>query len=277
MALKDSLKHFKDADGYSVIVTKEDLDNNMDSLADAIDETPFEKDDTQIYPKEISLGFVIGAKSINLENSDDGDNKIFFDKEKKAFRGGYVSDDKWDNRDYFSFAYGNDVDASENSVAFGDNVKAIAKFSTIFGQGIENSQPYSQKRGLKQDVSSAINRHFNNLKTTDDTKTSFNQDIILSPSSLFYILIHSTNIQDDYSTKWIFDRNLIVTIDNDKSVTIVSDKNTDIAKDDDNWAFDIEKTDGDDDNPPILTLKATGKADTNIAWSVEVEIREVSI
>ena len=277
MALKDSLKHFKDADGYSVIVTKEDLDNNMDSLADAIDETPFEKDDTQIYPKEISLGFVIGAKSINLENSDDGDNKIFFDKEKKAFRGGYVSNDKWDNRDYFSFAYGNDVDASENSVAFGDNVKAIAKFSTIFGQGIENSQPYSQKRGLKQDVSSAINRHFNNLKTTDDTKTSFNQDIILSPSSLFYILIHSTNIQDDYSTKWIFDRNLIVTIDNDKSVTIVSDKNTDIAKDDDNWAFDIEKTDGDDDNPPILTLKATGKADTNIAWSVEVEIREVSI
>ena len=277
MALKDSLKHFKEADGYSVIVTKEDLDNNMDSLADAIDETPFDKDDTQIYPKDISLGFVIGAKSINLENSDDGDNKIFFDKEKKAFRGGYVSDDKWDNRDYFSFAYGNDVDASENGVAFGDNVKAIAKFSTIFGQGIENSQPYSQKRGLKQDVSSAANRHFNNLKTTDDTKTSFNQDIILSPSSLFYILIHSTNIQDDYSTKWIFDRNLIVTIDNDKSVTIVSDKNTDIAKDDDDWAFDIEKTDGDDDNPPILTLKATGKADTNIAWSVEVEIREVSI
>ena len=277
MALKDSLKHFKDADGYSVIVTKEDLDNNMDSLADAIDETPFDKDDTQIYPKEISLGFVIGAKSINLENSDDGDNKIFFDKEKKAFRGGYVSNDKWDNRDYFSFAYGNDVDASENSVAFGDNVKAIAKFSTIFGQGIENSQPYSQKRGLKQDVSSAANRHFNNLKTTDDTKTSFNQDIILSPSSLFYILIHSTNIQDDYSTKWIFERNLIVTIDNDKSVTIVSDKNVDIAKDDDDWAFDIEKTDGDDDNPPILTLKATGKADTNIAWSVEVEIREVSI
>jgi len=277
MALKDSLKHFKDADGYSVIVTKEDLDNNMDSLADAIDETPFEKDDTQIYPKEISLGFVIGAKSINLENSDDGDNKIFFDKEKKAFRGGYVSNDKWDNRDYFSFAYGNDVDASENSVAFGDNVKAIAKFSTIFGQGIKNSQPYSQKRGLKQDVSSAANRHFNNLKTTDDTKTSFNQDIILSPSSLFYILIHSTNIQDDYSTKWIFERNLIVTIDNDKSVTIVSDKNVDIAKDDDDWAFDIEKTDGDDDNPPILTLKATGKADTNIAWSVEVEIREVSI
>ena len=37
MALKDSLTHFANVDGYSSVLTKADYDNNMDILANAID------------------------------------------------------------------------------------------------------------------------------------------------------------------------------------------------------------------------------------------------
>jgi len=37
MALKESLKHFANTDGYSTVLTKADYDSNIDILADAID------------------------------------------------------------------------------------------------------------------------------------------------------------------------------------------------------------------------------------------------
>jgi len=38
MALKDNLKHFKDFDDYGGSLTKKDMDDNLDLLADNIDD-----------------------------------------------------------------------------------------------------------------------------------------------------------------------------------------------------------------------------------------------
>jgi len=308
MALREELKYFKDDNGYDVKVEKPDIDDNFTKLADAIDGTPFDKSDVEIYPKDNDLGLVIGAETIDLEDSDNGDNKVFYDKDTNALRVGYVKDDRWDgdNRGEFSVGFGKNVIASgkysqaigygtiakgKNSyafgylteanfdycLAFGSNVKANAKSASIFGKGVENKQEMSAGYGIRGDnVRTLINRHFNTMDTSDDTQTSFDPDLILSEKGVFYIIIHGVNVQDDYSTKWIFDRSLIVTIDGDKKINIVKDDNVDIVKDDNDWKFDIISTDGDDDNSPKLTMKVTGKADTNIGWGIGIELESIN-
>jgi len=114
--------------------------------------------------------------------------------------------------------------------------------------------------------------NFNSLETTDDTQTDlFN--VVLKPKCTANIKITGTALQDDYSTEWIFNRELAVVIKDDGSVTIDADNNTDVVKDDDDWKFDVSSTD--DSSNPYLTLKVTGKADTNIVWYAKAEINGV--
>jgi hypothetical protein len=275
MAIKDNLKHFSDVNGYDDIVTKSDMDNNLDLLADAIDNTPFDSDEDKIYSKK-NLGFVVGAKKFDLEDTDNGDSKIFFDRSQKSFRGGYISNNNWDTdkRGDFSFGFGYDVKATGN-YSFALGYKTIASEEGAFGMGLlyENKQPLSFSKGTSNDNSKAQLTTFQySLETTDDTQTNTHYPIKLWLKSLNYIIIKGTIIKDDYSTKWIFERKLIVRVDDDGDITIDDDNNTDIVKDDSDWKFDIEAVN--DSENPTIKLKVTGKADTNIDWGIVVENRQ---
>jgi len=234
MALKDNLKHFKDFDDYSGSLTKADLDNNLDLLADNIDT----KADKSI------VGIVTDGTTLKPQNNE---NK---------------------------FAIGKDCEAKlPYSFAFGSGCKANGGYDFVFGFRITNKQVFSKSFGINMNNVAKQNlKHFNSLKTTDETQTNFQFPIALWIKSLNYIIIKCEAIKDDYSTKWIFERKLIVLVDKDGKVTIDSDDNTDIKKDDNDWKFDIESTD--DSENPTLKLKATGKADTTIAWGIEVENRQ---
>jgi hypothetical protein len=276
MALKDSLKHFKDFDGYSGSLSKADMDNNLDLLADEIDvRVKFDPD-----KESVAVGY---------ESVVNGDRSFAFGYECKA--NGYNS---------FAFGYKSETNGTR-ALAFGDTCKATADYSEAWGYECEASAPYSYARGYqvkasanaaqvfgamienKQigsiaygngdgNISNQNLRHFNKLNTTDDTQTEFDTPLALWLKSLNYIIIKCEAIQDDYATKWIFERKLIVRVDADGNVTIDSDDNTDIVKDDSDWAFDIEAVN--DSENPTIKLKATGKADTNIAWGIEVENRQ---
>jgi hypothetical protein len=275
MATKDNLKHFKDVNGYDDIVTKSDMDNNLDLLADGIDNTPFDSDDNKIYSKK-SLGFVVGAKKFDLEDTNNGDSKIFFDRSQRSFRGGYVSNNNWDtdNRGNYSFAFGYNVKTTgDYSFALGYKTTASGYQSLVIGKEIENKQDISFAKGMSNNNSKAQITTFQySLETTDDTQTNTHYPIKLWIKSLNYIIIKGTIIKDDYSTKWIFERKLIVRIDEEGSVTIDDDNNTDIVKDDSDWKFDIEAVN--DSENPTIRLKVTGKTDTNITWSIAVENRQ---
>jgi len=276
MAIKDNLKHFSDVDGYSDIVTKSDMDNNLDLLADEIDNTPFDSDDNKIYSKN-NLGIVVGAKKFDLEDTDNGDSKIFFDRSQKSFRGGYVSNNNWDtdNRGDYSFAFGYDVKATgDYSFAFGYKTIASGYQSLVIGKEIENKQDISVAKGMSNNNSKAQITKFNyTIETTDDTQTNTQYPIKLWLKSLNYIIIKGTIVRDNYSTKWIFERKLIVRVDEDGSITKDDDNNTDITKDDDDWSFSVEAVD--DSENPIIKMKVTGKSGTNIDWGIAVENRQV--
>ena len=251
------------------------MDNNLDLLADEIDNTPFDSDDNKIYSKK-SLGFVVGAKKFDLEDTDNGDSKIFFDRSQRSFRGGYVSNNNWDtdNRGDYSFAFGYDAKATgDYSFALGYKTTASGYQSLVIGKEIENKQDISFAKGMSNNNSKAQITTFQySLETTDDTQTNTHYPIKLWIKSLNYIIIKGTIIKDDYSTKWIFERKLIVRVDDEGTITIDDDSNTDIVKDDTDWLFDVEAVN--DSENPIIKLKVTGKTDTNIDWGIVVENRQ---
>jgi len=89
MALKDSLKHFNDFDDYSGSLTKADMDNNLDLLADEIDkkandeDVVFTADDTSIYPKDTHTNKPLSVSSVKFsENSIITHNEIVTDNFK---------------------------------------------------------------------------------------------------------------------------------------------------------------------------------------------------
>ena len=290
MALKDSLKHFKDFDGYSGSLSKADMDNNLDLLADEIDvRVKFDPDKESVA---VGSGSVVnGTRSFafgkNCEANED--NNIAFGYECKAngynsFAFGYNSETDGTRALAFGYeckatadyseAWGYECEASAFlSYARGYQVKASANAAQVFGAMIEDKQAVSISYGGSDGTISNQNlRHFNFLKTTDDTQSEFNTPLALWLKSLNYIIIKCEAIKDDYATKWIFERRLIVRVNENGEITIDSDNNTDIVKDDSDWAFDIEAVN--DSTNPTLKLKATGKADTNIAWGIEVENRQ---
>ena len=234
MVLKDNLKHFKDFDDYGGSLTKKDMDDNLDLLADNVDT----KADKSI------VGIITDGTTLKQQNNE---NKMTIGEGCTA--------------------------SGDGSFAFGNGCTASGINSFTYGDGIENKQPYSKSFGIDDDGITKQNlKYFDILNTTNDTQTDFYSPIALWVRSLNYIIIRCEAIKDDYSTKWIFERKLIVRVNADGNVTIDSDNNTDIVKDDADWAFDIASTN--DSENPTLTLKATGKADTNIAWGIEVENRQ---
>ena len=75
MALKDSLKHFKDFDGYSGNLSKSDMDNNLDLLANEIDKKANNEDviftagDTSIHPKDEHIDKPLSVLSVKFSES----------------------------------------------------------------------------------------------------------------------------------------------------------------------------------------------------------------
>ena len=215
MALKDSIRHFKDVDGYSEVIKKEDMDDNFDLLADNID-----NEVTRATDKENDLQTDIDDEVTRAKNVE-----------------GDITTLQTANQDNLTSAINEIVD--EINIPFTND--DLNSFSDVFSAGI---------------------------KTADDTQTDVS-NINLTLKSINTITIIGSILQDDYTTKWSFERVLSVAVKDDGSVTIATDDNTDIVKDDSDWVFDVTSTD-DSDNP-YLTMKATGKADTNIIWGVEVK------
>ena len=304
MALKSKLKHFKDFDGYSGSLSKADMDNNLDLLADEIDvRVKFDPD-----KENVAFGYnsvANGTRSFAFGQSCETNKDYSFafgyeceanENYSLAFGNGCKTNGN------NSFAFGHECEANgTRALAFGDTCKATADYSEAWGYECEASASYSYARGYQAkasadaaqvfggmienkqigsisyglgdgSISNQNLRHFNILKTTDDTQSEFNTPLALWLKSLNYIIIKCEAIQDDFTTKWIFERRLIVRVNEKGEITIDSDNNTDIVKDDSDWAFDIEAVN--DSTNPTLKLKATGKADTNIAWGIEVENRQ---
>ena len=169
MALKDTLQHFSNMDGYSTVLTKADYDGNIDTLANAID-TKLEAE---------------------LKTSD-------------------------------------------------ETFSRYLKSATI--------------------------------STTDDTQTIIANVGSLPIKAIVNIDIYSQNLQDDYTTKWIFKGNIYATIDENGTITIANNLN-DIVKDDTTWAFATVGNNGTASGGASIDLKVTGKATTNIKWSLFLDIK----
>ena len=93
--------------------------------------------------------FIVGADSLNHGSGDE--NKLFFDKEKGAFRAGRISNTNWNNDSLgqFSFAGGNNSRASEAyTFAFGSSVVANGNYATAFGQNTTASGQYATALGV---------------------------------------------------------------------------------------------------------------------------------
>jgi len=169
MALKDTLKHFANMDGYATVLTKADFDSNIDTLANAID--------TKL--------------DANIKTSDG-----------------------------------------------------------------------SFERYLQSAT----------ISTTDATQTIITSVANLPIKAIVNIDIYSQNLQDDYSTKWIFEGSIYATINASGTISVTNSL-TDIVKDDTNWAFATAGNNGDSTGGASIDLKVTGKASTNIKWSVFLDIK----
>ena len=312
MAIVDNLKLFKNENGYDVVIGKPEIDENFETLANTLDDR-IEKDDENIILKgeKVTAGYDVennGSRSVVCcdKNKNEANGSAVFGAENEIQADGKQSltagtSNIVNGLNALTTGYKN-TNNSENGVVFGnDNNISGARnfcmgqynvseapdvynfgglitgantggFRLNFGMYFDNSQDFSKSFGAYyyKNIETAFF-----FKTDDDTKTDYNIPIVLYVKSLAYITIKGQALQDDYSTKWIFERKLIVLVDKDGKVTIDSDDNTDIKKDDEDWKFDIESNDSDDDNPPILKISVTGKADTNIIWGGLVDIHFV--
>ncbi len=69
--------------------------------------------------------FVFGSTQLdNIDDTDEGDNRMFFNKAKGAFRAGRANGVHWD-----------DANVGDYSVVFGENSMATGAYSVVFGSG----------------------------------------------------------------------------------------------------------------------------------------------
>ncbi len=61
MALKDSLKLFRNENGYDIVVGKKDIDDNFILLADGVDKNPFTISDGNIKPISEGVRLIFGS------------------------------------------------------------------------------------------------------------------------------------------------------------------------------------------------------------------------
>lgn len=160
---------------------------DLSSVYDAISSTssPFEEGpnnairQTNTEYSVDGLDFVVGSSQLDdlADAFGAGDERLFFDKSKAAFRAGSVDDDQWDdaNRGNFSVSFGRNNTASgshtivagnENQVAgnysasFGreNTLTSQALYSEAFGRSNYISSPYSLAIGYK--AKSALHGEF---------------------------------------------------------------------------------------------------------------------
>jgi hypothetical protein len=102
-------------------------------------ETYFEKNGStlRLTSGYDSTDFIIGSPVLNYDSDSSHMSKFFFDKEKGAFRAGWISNENWDE-DSLGFY----------SSALGYNTKANGLMSTSYGRETEASGSYSTAAGL---------------------------------------------------------------------------------------------------------------------------------
>ncbi|MEM6316307.1 MAG: tail fiber protein [Bacteroidota bacterium] len=145
--------------------------------------------------------FVVGADSLNHGSGEE--HKLFFNKEKGAFRVGTISNTSWnsDNLGQYSFAGGNNSKASQpytfafgsaavasNSYAnaFGQNTTASGQYATVFGVSSNASGNYTLAGGLGVDATETFSIAFgNNIEVNGSASAAFGNFHKLEGSSVF--------------------------------------------------------------------------------------------
>ena len=263
--LEDSLKYFSDVDNYSTTITKEDMDTNLKKICQGIGFLQDETDATMIVPQNSGVTKIKSPNATSVES-----NSISWGEESIAGENSLSVGYKCEaSGNLTSVAIGSESSATGiASYVFGLKVHATALGSVVLcGYDITNKQDMSFSIGAStQSEGNAKQtiRHYQYSITSDDAQKSFNKPIKLFIKSLNHITMRGQAYQDDYATKWVFERKIIVSVNDAGEITVVSDDATDIVKDDADWAFDIDSAN--DSDTPTLIPKVTGKADTNIIW-----------
>ena len=206
MATKDLLKYFKDENEYSSPLTKEDMDNNLVTLADAIDNTPFTTDDDYIFPTSKNKGKTLKIGNVKIKESEIRINKAHF-SENKIQSNVFIVDENMFRTSYCFIR--------RSSFTILDN--DISNVGAMFGAVVMKKI------------------------TTDENKT-YLQDNSLFKNSTAIFKINCFAVDTDFNEKWGFER-IVLAINNNDNVSIEVDNNNDLIKTNDNLKFDIEAED----------------------------------
>ena len=142
---------------------------DLSSVYDAISSTssPFEEGSNNAIRQtntEYSvdgLDFVVGSSQLDdlADAFGAGDERLFFDKSKAAFRAGSVDDDQWDeaNRGNFSVSFGrNNTASGSHTIVAGNENDVAGNYSSSFGRDntVTNQALYSEAFGRSNYISS---------------------------------------------------------------------------------------------------------------------------
>lgn len=167
------------------------------------------------YGKNTGDNFLFGTNSLDHASGDE--YKLFFNKEKGAFRVGKISNTNWDNDNLgvFSFAGGSSSKASgghafafgsnviangDYATAFGQNNTASGQYAAVFGNSNTASGNYTIAGGLGVDVTNTFSSAFgNSIEVNGSASAAFGNFQTVEGSSSFTAGQNNT-INNSWST-----------------------------------------------------------------------------
>ncbi|MHA1370480.1 MAG: hypothetical protein ACTSRA_12305 [Promethearchaeota archaeon] len=247
--------------------------------------SPFEKDTNVVRQKapDYNEDFVFGSPQLDDDGDADHDYRMFFDKDKGAFRAGIAESTTWDssNRGTGSFAIG------KNTTASGANSHAEGYLSVAFGEGshaagrVSNADLYASYAHASTRFSLGGDAQYKRVivlgTTTDASETILyikNNAVnkITLPTNhayAFEVQIAAKRIETSMECAAYKIEGLIK--NDGGSVTLVGSTVTTIAEDDSSWNV---RADVDAVNQ-ALSIKVTGAAGKTIHWVGTVHLTEV--
>ena len=153
--------------------------------AKTIENQAFKVENNVMVPIDVNDDFVVGSDQ--LDNIGSGTNRLFFDRDRGAFRAGYANTDVWDNpnRGQNSFATGSNTKASgSSSVAMGRLTEATSQWATAFGDGSKATGLSSTAMGDNTEASGIVSTAMgNNTMASGSVSTAMGNNTIASSSS----------------------------------------------------------------------------------------------
>ena len=145
--------------------------------------------------------FVFGADSLNYGTGTE--KKLFFDKDKAAFRAGSIANTNWDSDSlgFASFGIGRNTKATGSySAVFGQANAVTGNYSTTFGNGNTVSGDYSMSSGLGVNVTEIFSiASGNSIDVNGSASAAFGNYHQVDGSSSFTAGQNNT-INNDWST-----------------------------------------------------------------------------